>query len=165
MSFKNHDLKGLQIEFNEVLAPRFSISEIRLIWRESLRHFFGITPSDLMLSKDRIFSRVIPINFNPAGVTSCRSCTHHMKIIRTRGWRGKTVAVSVIGGQQHANRMSASILEIFCFANIHNLFFFIEHFINTGGRGGLVNYFFNILKIIHYFERERSTSMPALSAS
>ena len=56
MSFKNNDLKGLQIEFNEVLAPQFSVSEIRLIWRESLRHFFGITPSDLMLSQDRIFS-------------------------------------------------------------------------------------------------------------
>ena len=56
MSFKNNDLKGLQIEFKEALEPRFSISEIRLIWRESLRHFFGITPSDLMLSQDRIFS-------------------------------------------------------------------------------------------------------------
>ena len=56
MSFKNNDLKGLQIEFKEALGPRFSASEIRLIWRESLRHFFGITPSDLMLSQDRIFS-------------------------------------------------------------------------------------------------------------
>ena len=43
MSFKNNDLKGLQIEFKEALGPRFSASEIRLIWRESLRHFFGIT--------------------------------------------------------------------------------------------------------------------------
>ena len=56
MSFKNNDLKGLQIEFKEALGPRFSVSEIRLIWRESLRHYFGITPSDLMLSHDRIFS-------------------------------------------------------------------------------------------------------------
>ena len=56
MSFKNNDLKGIQIEFNEALVSRYSASEIRLIWRESLRHYFGITPSDLMLSKDRIFS-------------------------------------------------------------------------------------------------------------
>lgn len=56
MSFKNNDLKGLQFEFKEALAPRYSASEIRLIWRESLRHYCGITPSDLMLSRDRIFS-------------------------------------------------------------------------------------------------------------
>ena len=56
MSFKNNDLKGLQFEFKEALAPRYSASEIRLIWRESLRHYCGITPSDQMLSRDRIFS-------------------------------------------------------------------------------------------------------------
>ena len=58
MSFKNNDLKGLQIEFKEALGPRFSASEIRLIWRESLRHYFGITPSDLMFSKDQFFLRM-----------------------------------------------------------------------------------------------------------
>jgi len=56
MSFKHVDYRGLKIEFTEALASHFTASEIKLMWRESLRHYFAISASDQLMSDDRIFS-------------------------------------------------------------------------------------------------------------
>lgn len=56
MSFKNTDFKGLKIEFTEILTSQFTSSEINLIWRESLRHYFAMSASEQLISNERIFS-------------------------------------------------------------------------------------------------------------
>jgi len=56
MSFKQVDYKGLKIEFTEALTSQFSASEIKLIWRESLRHYFAISYSEQLISEDRNFT-------------------------------------------------------------------------------------------------------------
>ena len=56
MSFKQVDYKGLKIEFTEALTSQFSATEIKLIWRESLRHYFAISYSEQLISEDRNFT-------------------------------------------------------------------------------------------------------------
>lgn len=56
MSLKKTDFKGLKIEFKEILTPQFTSSEINLIWRESLRHYFAMSASQQLISNERIFN-------------------------------------------------------------------------------------------------------------
>jgi release factor glutamine methyltransferase len=56
MSFKSNDFKGLKIEFAEILASQYTSSEIKLIWRESMCHYFAISSTELLLSEHRVFT-------------------------------------------------------------------------------------------------------------
>lgn len=56
MFFKSKDYKGLKKSFTEALTSQFTSSEINLIWRESLRHYFAISASEQLISNERIFS-------------------------------------------------------------------------------------------------------------
>ena len=56
MSFKSNDFKGLKIEFAEILASQYTSSEIKLIWRETMRHYFAISSTEQLLSDQRVFT-------------------------------------------------------------------------------------------------------------
>ena len=56
MSLKSKDYKSLKVSFTESLASQFTASEINLMWRESLWHYFAISTSEQLISNNRIFS-------------------------------------------------------------------------------------------------------------
>ena len=56
MPFDSQEYKKTKEVFVLSLKPQFSSSEIQLIWRESLIHFFGISASQQMTDTDTLFS-------------------------------------------------------------------------------------------------------------
>ena len=56
MSFKSIDFKGLKIEFAEILASQYTSSEIKLIWREIMRHYFALSSTEQLVSDQRVFT-------------------------------------------------------------------------------------------------------------
>jgi release factor glutamine methyltransferase len=56
MSFKSIDFKGLKIEFAEILASQYTSSEIKLIWREIMRHYFALSSTEQLMPDQRVFT-------------------------------------------------------------------------------------------------------------
>ena len=56
MLFKSSHYNQVKASFKTALSGRFSPSEIGLIWRESLNHFFGISQNEQITARDMVFS-------------------------------------------------------------------------------------------------------------
>tara|TARA_B100000963_G_C22597565_1_gene658635 strand:- start:764 stop:1654 length:891 start_codon:yes stop_codon:yes gene_type:complete len=56
MLFKSSHYNQVKASFKTALGDRFSPSEIGLIWRESLNHFFGISQNEQITARDMVFS-------------------------------------------------------------------------------------------------------------
>ena len=56
MFFKSPQYPQVKASFKEALNDRFSPSEIRFMWRESLIHFFGMSQHEQITARDVVFS-------------------------------------------------------------------------------------------------------------